>query len=243
MQQIKINGEIGFEVLTSDIEEVLNNANGDIELLIDSPGGSVFEGVTIFNLLRDYNKGKITATINGVAASMASYIAMVADELKVYDNSTFMIHNAWGITIGDYRDMQKTAEILQGLTKLLAKQYALKTGLNGKEVQKMMDDESWFFGEEIVNAGFADSLIKSKENEGKQSALALAKERFKNSIKKIKEKEEKINEEKIAALMKEINKDVANNQQNEGADYKKAKIELDVKKAKLRLMKKEILNG
>jgi ATP-dependent Clp protease protease subunit len=116
MQQIKINGEIGFEVLAGDIEEVLNNANGDIELLIDSPGGSVFEGVTIFNLLRDYNKGKITATINGVAASMASYIAMVADELKVYDNSTFMIHNAWGITIGDYRDMQKTAEILQGLT-------------------------------------------------------------------------------------------------------------------------------
>jgi ATP-dependent Clp protease protease subunit len=239
MRQIKINGEIGWEVLASDIEESLNNANGDIELLIDSPGGSVFEGVTIFNLLRDYNKGKITAIINGVAASMASYVAMVADELKVYDNSTFMIHNAWGITIGDYRDMQKTAEVLQGLTKLLAKQYALKTGLNEKEVQKMMDDESWFFGEEIVKGGFADSVIKTEKQEEKQSALALAKEKFKNSIKKIKEKEEGLNDEKVAALMK----DVVNSQQNGQENSKKAKIELDVKKAKLRLMKKEILNG
>jgi ATP-dependent protease ClpP protease subunit len=238
MQQIKINGEIGFEVLTSDIEEALNNANGDIELLIDSPGGSVFEGVTIFNLLRDYKKGKITATINGVAASMASYIAMVADELKVYDNSTFMIHNAWGITIGDYRDMQKTAEILQGLTKLLAKQYTLKTDLNEKEVQKMMDDESWFFGEEIVKSGFADSVIKTEKQEDKQSALALAKEKFKNSIKKIKEKEEGLNDEKVAALMK----DVVNSQQNGEENSKKAKIELDIKKLKLKLLK-ENLNG
>jgi ATP-dependent Clp endopeptidase proteolytic subunit ClpP len=238
MQQIKINGEIGFEVLASDIEEVLNNANGDIELLIDSPGGSVFEGVTIFNLLRDYNKGKITAIINGVAASMSSYIAMVADELKVYDNSTFMIHNAWGVTIGDYRDMQKTAEILQGLTKLLAKQYALKTGLNEKEVQKMMDEESWFFGEEIVKSGFADSVIKTEKQEDKQSALALAKEKFKNSIKKIKEKEEGLNDEKVAALMK----DVVNSQQNGEENSKKAKIELDVKKLKLKLLK-ENLNG
>ena len=242
MQQIKINGEIGFEVLASDIEEALNNADGDIELLIDSPGGSVFEGVTIFNLLRNYNKGKITATINGIAASMASYIVMVADEIKVYDNSTFMIHNAWSIAMGDYRDMQKTAEILQGLTKLLAKQYALKTGLSLNEVQTMMDDESWFFGEEIVKAGFANSVIKSEEQEDKQSALALGKERFKNSIKKMKEKEEKLNEDKVAALMKEINQDVANNQQNGGVNDKKTKIELDIKKAKLKLLK-EKLNG
>lgn len=207
MKIIKIVGEIGWDVMPEDIENELNNASGDILIEIDSPGGSVFDGITIHNLIKEYTKGKIEIKIVGVAASMATYIAMAGDVIKVYDNSTFMIHNAWGVVVGDYRDMQQRAEVLEGLTKLLAQKYIQKTKKTETEIRNMMNDESWFFGEEIVHSGFADEVIEFKKDDDKQSALALAKEKFKALSIKLKEKEEMISEEKITALMQKENKD------------------------------------
>ncbi len=230
MKIIKIVGEIGWDVMPEYIENELNSANGDIVIEIDSPGGSVFDGVTIHNLIKEYTKGKVEIKIIGVAASMATYIAMAGDVVKVYDNSTFMIHNAWGVVVGDYRDMQQQAQVLEGLTKLLAKKYIKKTKRIEQEIRELMDNESWFFGEEIVSNGFADEVIEFKKDDDKQTALALAKEKFKALSTKLKEKEEKVSEDKIAALIKEVDK-----------NDKKAQEILALEKEKLRLLQiKEI---
>ena len=238
MKKIKIQGEIGWDVLAQEVETDLLNTSGDIEVEIDSPGGSVFEGVKIFNLLRDYKGGKVTVVINSVAASMGSYIAMAGDEVKVYDNATFMIHNPWTIEVGDYRDFEKTAETLKGLTNLLKAKYVEKTGKNETEIESLMNDESWFFGEEIVNAGFADEVIETDKQEDKQALIALAKERFKGCLRKMKEVEEDKVKKEVAALAKIVSE----TQKQTGEEETKRKIEYEVAKAKLNLLKRS-LNG
>lgn len=228
--QIKIDGEIGWDIFADDVKMQLDNADGDIEVLIDSPGGSVFEGVKIYNLLSEY-RGKKIITIDSIAASMATYIAMAGDIVKVKDNSTFMIHNAWGFAMGDYREMQKTAEVLQGLTSLLSKKYISKTGKSEKEIRDMMDNESWFFGEEIVKNGFADELIKTDEQKDKNAALAFSKERFKALSKKMSEKEE--DNDKIAALLKVKNYQPLGD--SEDNSHKIKQLELAKSKLKLKM--------
>jgi len=237
MKKIKLQGEIGWDVLAQDVERDLQNASGDIVVEIDSPGGSVFEGIKIFNLLKDYNRGEVTVVINSLAASMASYIAMAADKVKVYDNAVFMIHNPWTIEMGDYRDFEKTAEVLKGLTTLLRNKYIEKTGKSPDEIQPLMNDESWFFGEEIVSAGFADELIEAGNEEDKQALIALSKEKFKSCIKKMKEREVEEAKKELAAVAKVLN--VENKDREEVLKRRKA---YEVAKAKFNLLKRS-LNG
>ena len=235
MERIKINGEIGFDIFAEDIEAQLKEAkNKDIEIIINSPGGSVFEGVKIYNLLNEHNGQKIV-TIDSLAASMATYIAMAGDLIAVKDNATFMIHNAWGFAMGDYRDMQKTAEVLEGLSSLIAKKYAEKTNKDIKEIRALMNEETWLFGDEIVKTGFADELIETNKDKDKNAMLALNKERFKALSQKLKEKEE--DDEKIAALLKDVYKSKANDGQKEKANNIR---QLELAKAKLKLRLKEI---
>ena len=236
MKTIKIQGEIGWDVIAQEVETDLRNVSGDIVVELDSPGGDVFEGVKIYNLLKDYDKGKVSVVINGVAASMGSYIAMAGDEIKAYDNAVFMIHNPWTVAIGDYVEMQKTAEVLEGLAKLLANKYIKKTGKSEDEIKSLMNDESWFFGEEIKTVGFVDEIINTDEKEDKQSLIALKKEQFKAVVRKMKEREEEVQKEKIAALAQMLNK------QTSEKDDKKQKASYELAKAKLKLLQRS-LNG
>ena len=224
--QIKIDGEIGWDIFADDVKMQLDSADGDIEVLIDSPGGSVFEGVKIYNLLAEY-KGKKIITIGSLAASMATYIAMAGDIVKVKDNSTFMIHNAWGFAMGDYREMQKTAEVLQGLTSLLSKKYISKTGKSEKKIRDLMDNESWFFGEEIVKNGFADEIVKTDDQKDKNAALAFSKEKFKALSKKMSEKEE--DNDKVAALLKVKNFQPFGDNEDNNLKLELAKLKLKMR--------------
>jgi len=226
---IKINDEIGMWGITvANIESQLNEANSDIEVYVDSPGGSVVEGVRIYNAIKRYDKGSVTVVIGAMAASIATYIAMAGDVIKAHDNSTFMIHNAWGVTIGDYRDMQKSAEVLEGLTSLIARKYIEKSGKSEAEIRKLMDEETFFFGEEIEANGFADEIIATSENKDSQAAIALAQEQFKACLRHMKEKEEDASKEQIAAILKES-----------GLDKEKRMAKLRLAKAKLKLLQKE----
>lgn len=230
---IKINDEIGGWGISADqVEAQLNEAEGDIDVVIDSPGGSVFEGVKIHNAIKDYDNGEVTVTINSLAASIATYIAMAGDKIKAKDNSTFMIHNAWGLTIGDHRDMRATAEVLEGLISLIAKKYASKTGKDIHEIRQMMDAETFLFGDEIKEAGFVDEIIQTDEEKDKQAHLALASESFKACLRHVKEKEENESKEKIAALLREVQKD-----DEKEKDVAIAKLKLA--KARLKLLEKE----
>lgn len=169
MKTIVISGEIGFGGIAAEtVRKELNAARGeDIEVHFSSPGGSVFAGIEIFNLFRDYKRkhpgARLTSRIIGLAASMASYLAVnpAFDIVTAEDNGIMMIHNAWGGTSGDYREMKRMAEMLDGVTDLLAAAYMARTGKSREEVRSMMDAETWLFGAEIVDAGLADEIIRT----------------------------------------------------------------------------------
>ena len=228
MEKLKISGEIGWEVTASEIEQSLSRAEGDIVVEIDSPGGAVFEGIKIYNALANY-EGKVTVVIGALAASIATYIAMAGDVIKAHDNSTFMIHNAWGFAMGDYRVMEDTAEVLRGLTKLIAKKYKERTGMSDAQLHALMDKETFFFGNEIKDAGFADEIIKSNQVD-RSEQMALVKERYKACLRHMKEKEEEVRKEEIAALLTDLR----------GDEDEVAKAKLRLARAKLNLLEKEI---
>lgn len=210
-KKIKLTGVVGWEMNPEDISDQLEKANGeDLDVYIASPGGSVIDGIEIFNMFRDYKRNhpdaQISAEIKGMAASMATYLALnpAFDLLSAEDNAVFMIHNPYGCTCGDHNEMSKFSEILKGLTNLIADVYAKKTKKPKGEVLKMMDDETWLFGEEILKAGFVDEIIKTDEEKNEGQALAVAKTKFQEAMKKVESKKQ--DTEKIAAMIKPIEK-------------------------------------
>ena len=199
--QIYINGEIGWDITAKSIIDQINNAEGDLEVLINSPGGYVFDGVEIYNALKAYNKGKVKTIITGIAASMASYIALAGDEVHAYDNATFMIHNVVVFAFGDYQELRKVADIAEGLTDLLANKYVEKTGASKEKIRNLMDAETWFFGEEIRDNGFVDEIIETDKDKNKDSAIALARDKFQSCLERIKSIENKEDINKLAAKL------------------------------------------
>jgi ATP-dependent protease ClpP protease subunit len=200
-KEIQIEGIIGWDVMARDVRDALADA-GDVELQIHSPGGSVSEGLAIINTLRAHGrKGyAINARVVGYAASMATGIAMAADTVEVEDNAVWMIHNPLGVEIGDYRAMRKYGDILDSLARVLAKGYAEKTGRTINEIRTEMDDETWLFGDEIVSAGFADSIVPAGDGaEARDDALAMTRAAFDNMRNKLSEEQSQVDQ--IAALL------------------------------------------
>ncbi len=163
MKIIKIHGEIGWEFGAQDLNHMLENVSGDIVFDVNSGGGDVFEGVAIFNAIKNYNGGKTTTLVTSLAGSIASYIALASDEVHVYENSTYMIHNAKSGIYGDANELLKRSKVVNDITLLIANEYVKKTGINLDDVLKLMQDETYMFGKNIVDVGFADTLISTVE--------------------------------------------------------------------------------
>ena len=130
---------------------------GTIRLRINSPGGDVFAGTAIYNALREHGARVITQ-IDGVAASIASIIALAGDEVHIAEGAFFMIHNPFMVAIGDAEEMRRAADLLDKVRGQLAAVYVRKTGMDLGEVESLMDEETWFTAEEAVDAGFADQV-------------------------------------------------------------------------------------
>jgi ATP-dependent protease ClpP protease subunit len=178
MKIIPISGVIGWDIYPKDIRAMLEAAAGEeVEVQISSPGGFVFEGLEMFNLIRRY-AGVKTTFIMGEASSMASYIALAGDRVRAADNITYMIHNVQGVAFGDYREMDKMSEIVGGLSGILAKAYAAKSGKSINAIRALMDDETWYFGEEAKAAGFVDEIVPAPAEEKKDKEAALAEARL-----------------------------------------------------------------
>ena len=126
-----------------------------IEVRINSGGGDMFEGLTIFNLFREH-PAKVTVKVMGMAASAASIIALAADELVMATGSFLMIHNAWGVVVGNRHEMRAAADTFDEFDMAMAEIYQARTGLELTEVQAMMDAETWIRASEAVRKGFAD---------------------------------------------------------------------------------------
>ncbi len=201
--KIVIDGIIGWDVTAQNIREALDVMSGPVSVEISSPGGSIFEGVTIFNLLKGY-EGEVTTVITGLAASMASYIAMAGDIRQAYDNSVFMIHNAWTVAAGDHRDLRKDADILDGLTSMLSKKFTEVTGIDNKKIRAMMDEESFFYGAEIDEMGFVTEIIGTDGEDDKVAILALAKNEFTSCSLKVQKLDQTEEADKLVAMFKQL---------------------------------------
>ncbi|WP_432652702.1 ClpP-like prohead protease/major capsid protein fusion protein [Providencia manganoxydans] len=136
----------------------LGNIN-HINLHIHSPGGEVFEGIAIYNQLKNHN-ATITVYIDGLAASMASVIAMVGTEIIMPTNAMMMIHKPWGVSWGDANDMRDYADLLDKVENVLIPAYMEKTGKTKEEIEAMLGEETWLTAEECVEHGFANTVIE-----------------------------------------------------------------------------------
>lgn len=151
-------------------------ADQDITVNINSPGGDMFEGLAIYNLLREH-KGTVTTKVMGVAASAASVIALGGDKVEIARAGFFMIHNAWILVAGNRNDLRSYADYLEPFDKAMADIYAARSGMSNEEAHALMDAESWIGGSEAVELGFADSLLAADEisRDDSESASAAAK--------------------------------------------------------------------
>lgn len=141
-------------------EDLISLGNlSHIDLHIHSPGGEVFDGIAIYNQLKNHS-ATITVFIDGLAASMASVIAMVGDTVIMPKNAMMMIHKPWGVSWGDANDMREYADLLDKLENVLIPAYVAKTGKTTEEITAMLEQETWLDGDECVEHGFADKVIE-----------------------------------------------------------------------------------
>lgn len=158
----------GEGVTAKRIAAALRSIKGD-EVIVDinSPGGDFFEGVAIYNMLRQ-DPRKITVRILSLAASAASVIAMAGDEVQIGRAGFLMVHNAWVVAIGNRHDLVEAAETMEPFDDAMAAVYAEKAGVDRAQAAKWMDAETWFNGEDAVAAGLADAFLAADVRQGQQ---------------------------------------------------------------------------
>lgn len=140
-----------------------------IELLINSPGGDVFDGMAMINVMRAH-PARTVAIVQGIAASAASFIACAADETIMAPNSTLMIHDAWGVCIGNADEMLNMAAVLDKASENSAEIYASKSGATVDEMRAAMRAETWYTAEEAVAAKLADSIAQAEPEPDRAAA-------------------------------------------------------------------------
>lgn len=173
--EITLYEDIGFwGVTAAAMRRELDDIDAaEILLRINSLGGDVFDGIAIYNDLLDH-PARVSVEITGIAASIASIIAMAGDEIAIADNGFMMIHNAWTIALGDRNEFRAVADILERIDGSLAGTYAARTGAAKEEISAMMDAETWMTGVEAVEAKFADrSFGADSQDAGEDAAAAL----------------------------------------------------------------------
>ncbi|EPH1498116.1 TPA: Clp protease ClpP [Pseudomonas aeruginosa] len=160
--EILLYDEIGVWGITAQQFARELKALGDLSLIslrIHSPGGDVFEGTAIYNLLKNH-PARVEAHVDGLAASMASVIAMAADTIYMPENAMMMVHRPWGIQGGEADDMRRYADLLEKIEGTMVAAYMAKTGKSEEDIKSLLKAETWMDGREAVEAGFADQLTE-----------------------------------------------------------------------------------
>lgn len=157
--EVYIYDEIGYFGVTADsfVRDVKNIGADRIELHLNSPGGDVFDGIAIYNVIREH-PAEVAVSIDGLAASAASFIAMAGDEINIARNAEMMVHDAHGVCVGNAADMRDLAERMDKVSDNIASIYAERTGATVAEWRERMLGETWYSAEEAVSAGLADSI-------------------------------------------------------------------------------------
>jgi len=173
--EIIIYDVIGWPFIEADVfvRELAGIKAKSIKLRINSPGGDVFDGMAIFNALKDH-PARITTQIDGLAASMASVIALSGDEVTAHKNSMMMIHNAWVVVAGDRHLLGDVAtNILEKIDGNMLDIYYGKAGSGKRDLRQMMDDETWLTATEAKQKGLIDRVIESATQAKAQFSLSM----------------------------------------------------------------------
>lgn len=142
----------------------------DVTVKINSPGGDMFEGLAIYNLLREH-PAKVTVEVVGIAASAASVIAMAADEISMGLGTFIMVHNAWGAVIGNRHDFRAAVDIFDGFDAAMADIYEARTGMKRAEIAALMDAETYMGAKDAVAKGFADTVAEGRQEPAARSEV------------------------------------------------------------------------
>lgn len=149
----------------------------NIHLRINSPGGDVFDARAIKTALEQH-PAKVTAFVDGLAASAASFLMLAADNIKIAKGAFVMIHNPWGFAMGDADEMRATAALLDSVGGAIRGDYQARTGLDDSVLAKMMDDETWMSADEAVEKGFCDGILEKPSRSPASPGSAMSKRTF-----------------------------------------------------------------
>lgn len=145
---------VSAEMLAKELESLKGKA---VTLRINSPGGDVFDGRAMYAAIKQH--GNVTAQIDGLAASAATYVAMAAKTVTIVDGGFMMIHNAWTLAFGNKNDFKELAALLDKFDESIINDYAKRTGKDRAELAAMMDAETWLNASEAKDMGFVDSIF------------------------------------------------------------------------------------
>jgi len=159
--EVYIYDEIGYFGVTANdfVRDLRNVTSSKINLHLNTPGGDVFDGIAIFNALKAH-KATVNVIVDGLAASAGSFIAMAGDRVAMAPHSKMMIHEAFGLAIGNAEDMAKMAERLDATSENIAGIYAERAGNDATHWRALMKAETWFTDQEAVDAGLADEVAR-----------------------------------------------------------------------------------
>lgn len=150
---------LGYDYVSpSQVEDALNNdTDGQVQVNINSGGGSVFAASEIYTMLKAYS-GKVTVNVQGLAASAASVIAMAGDEVNMSPTSQLMIHKASTLAEGNADDLSHDSKMLDVTDQSIVNAYEAKTGMNRNDILQLMSNETWMTAQDAVDKGFADNI-------------------------------------------------------------------------------------
>lgn len=160
-----LNGTIAAESWFDDdvtpalFKSELGEGDGPITVWINSPGGDCVAAAQIYNMLMDY-KGDVTIKIDGIAASAASVIAMAGTKVLMSPVSMMMIHNPATVAFGDHNEMEKAISMLASVKDSIINAYEIRTGMDRKQLSKIMENETWMDANKAIEYGFADDILK-----------------------------------------------------------------------------------
>ena len=160
------------------LEEARNSGDGKhVELLINSPGGNVFEASAIYNRLNTYRKdddGEVRACIDGVAASAASFVMLASDRVECGETGMVFIHNSRGVAIGTHKQISQQAALLEKIDKTIRGVYVSKAPGLEKKLPDMMEAETWFTASEAIESGLVDSVVNRKKGDGSEVEAGIS---------------------------------------------------------------------
>lgn len=195
------------------VSSLIKQAKGEeLEVEINSGGGSVFAGSEIYTALKSY-EGNVVVKIVGLAASAASVIAMAGNKTMMSPTGQIMIHNASSYASGDYREMEKGAEMLKNVNASISNAYRIKTGMSQEELLALMDKETWMTAQQALDNKFVDGIMFEEETQLVASAdhtRMLPPEvinKLRNEFKKEPEKNPRVNDKRMQEIenkLKEI---------------------------------------